>query len=106
MNVFNLFKTNNVSSIKLGIQIIKTLGLEREFGESFNREFVDYQDVFNNVFLTHRKTPSYYNINIAWEYHNCFIRLYNSNMDLSSLSKWNIELMIIVTPQLKPYFDK
>lgn len=42
MNIFKLFDSNDINSIKLGVQVIKTLGLQNEFEKYFKNSFEEY----------------------------------------------------------------
>ena len=39
MNVFSLFENRNIEDIKLGVQLIRTLGCEKEFEDYFEIPF-------------------------------------------------------------------
>lgn len=48
MNIITLFEGENPEDIKLGIQVIKSLSLEKEFEEYFRCTPDNYQKVFNS----------------------------------------------------------
>lgn len=51
MNVFTLFESDNIDSIKLGIQVVKTLGCEKEFEEKLKVPFKEYKYNFNRYVI-------------------------------------------------------
>lgn len=56
MNPFRLFETKNIEDIKLGLQVVKTLGLQREFREYFKKSranitFEDYSENFDRFYI-------------------------------------------------------
>ena len=97
MNIFSLFEMEDAESIKLGIQVIKTLNKETAFEKHFNIHFEKYCDVFENVFLL---------INIEADFFGDIIyNLLVSNMDLSRLSNDNVSWVICYYPILMNRFD-
>ena len=46
MNIFTLFESEDVESIKLGVQVIKTLGCEKEFEDYFEIPFHNLTKTF------------------------------------------------------------
>lgn len=49
MDVFKLFKTKDIEDIKLGIQVIKSLGLETEFKDKIGLSFEIYSNILENI---------------------------------------------------------
>ena len=49
MNIFTLFDSNDINSIKLGIQVVKTLTCEKEFKKYFDVSFFNYEYLFNDL---------------------------------------------------------
>lgn len=122
MNIFNLFNSNDTNSIKLGIEVVKTLGYQYRFELCFDVGFEEYERVFNEIIIPLSKQP----------YTEYLIRnLLNNNLDLSTLKINDVILILInipeqieyldisnisdtflknellkIHPQLKPYFDK
>ena len=50
MNVFNLFESKNIENIKLGLEVVKTLDCQKEFGNYFKSSFEEYEKKYN-IFL-------------------------------------------------------
>lgn len=46
MNVFILFVSYEFETIKLGIEVVKTLGLEKEFEQEMKISFLEYNRLF------------------------------------------------------------
>ena len=57
MNVLGLFENKNIEDIKLGLQVIKCLGAEKEFEDYFKATIDNYQKVFN-TFLKQKYKPN------------------------------------------------
>lgn len=51
MNPFKLFENKNINDIKLGLKVIKSLGLQSEFKNYFKVCFYDYECIFLDVVL-------------------------------------------------------
>ena len=47
MNVFSLFESKDIESIKLGIEVIKTLNKEKEFEDNFEISFHNLTKTFH-----------------------------------------------------------
>lgn len=96
MNPFNLFENKNVENIKLGLQVVKSLGLQKEFENYFNRSFEDYQTAFNNVFLIIIK-----DIELKYIYE----RFVDEDMLLSSIKGYSLAKIFKRQPQTMNYFN-
>lgn len=96
MNPLRLFETENVESIKLGIQVVKTLNKENEFKIHFKRGFDDYCDIFENVFLivVENNTAPY-----------VIDSLLRNNMDLTKITANNTSVLIKYYPQFIDRID-
>lgn len=51
MNVFTLFEDYDFESTKLGIQVIKTLSYQKEFGEKMYLNFEVFNELFEDYVL-------------------------------------------------------
>lgn len=96
MNVFNLFETKNIENIKLGVQIIKTLGYQKDFEVFFKRSFIGYDDVFTNIVLV---------MNEDVELIEETSIIVDNNFNISELSGFNITWIVSSQPQLINRFD-
>ena len=65
MNVFTLFETEDVESIKLAIQVVKTLNKEKEFKTYFNVSIGSYEKVFDNYVKHTYNQPFNYFMNLS-----------------------------------------
>lgn len=96
MNPFSLFENKNIEDIKLGLKVIKSLSLEKEFEEHFEISYRKYNDVFNNIFLVINKSPKLEHIG-NW--------IIENNLNLSKLSGYGICDLLRYHPQLLNRFD-
>lgn len=97
MNVFNLFETRDVESIKLGIQLVKTLDCHKPFEEYFKITLNEYEQVFNTLFWTEYQRH-------GWESY-LTDRLYHNNMNFGVLSGDEIFRTLLDYPQFVDIFD-
>ena len=95
MNVFTLFENNNVEDIKLGLQVIKCLGAEKEFKEKMEVTFGKYENLFNSIVLRGYK-------NVICE---DWLDILEVNFDLTKLNDNTICYFIYTYPDLIDYFD-
>ena len=96
MNIFSLFESKDIESVKLGIEVIKTLNKEKEFEDKMGISFEKYEDIFNNILLVVNKkdeTKAFVDV------------LFYRKFDLSKISKFWIEIVIMNYPELINYFD-
>lgn len=95
MNPFSLFESKNIENIKLGLQVVKSLNLQKEFELYFKRPFIEYEDIFNNLILVISK-----DVNSAY----VLSVILDNNLDL--LANKNIIGIIIANyPEFIDYFD-
>ena len=83
MNVFTLFNNKDLDSIKLGIEVIKTLGYQLEFEEYYGRSFDLYDYYINNI----EKRISPYQIGNYMQLKYCLAKKFNYKVDLVR-NKW------------------
>ena len=96
MNAFNLIKTQNIESIKLGLEVIKTLNKEKDFKKHFKTSFQAYFDIFNEFVLQ-------YTENKPFEYKMVVKSLLANHMQIKNID--NISFIIGTNPILIEYFD-
>lgn len=117
MNVFELFKRGDNESIKLAIEVVKTLNYSKEFSEYFKIDLWIYEDVFKSVYsdidydtsnyFAHRlfvwgfETTKLASNHISWILKK-YPQLINV-FDLHKLDSWNILHLLKVQPQ---FIDK
>ena len=51
MNIFTLFESKDIESVKLGIEVIKTLNKEKEFEDKMGISFERYENLFIGFIL-------------------------------------------------------
>lgn len=104
MNIFNLFESKNMDNIKLGIQVVKTLGLEKEFEGYFGLTLNKYEEVFVNIIPLILNNWCFYisssddNISVVDE-------VFMYNFDVNKLDSQSVISILIHNPELVGYFD-
>lgn len=96
MNAFRLFENDNVEDVKLGLNVIKSLGLQKEFEEKMGISFDNYEDIFNNLVLV---------LNQDKYMENSVRGLLQIKLNLSNVNRYFIEEVLITHPQLISYFN-
>lgn len=99
MNVFALFENQNIEDIKLGIRVVKTLGLEKEFEEKIKTSFIEYEDVFNNFAVPLSKAHD--SIVLGCSYVLYCLLFYN--LDMGKLGGYEISLLSENHPKICKY---
>lgn len=100
MNVFNLFENKNISDIKLGLKVVKSLCLENEFEIYFKRNFKDYEVIFNNIVLNIVNDND-----LKQQLNRILYDILDENFNLCLLSDYHIRNILEKQPQLINYFD-
>lgn len=95
MNVFTLFESKDIESIKLGIQLVKTLGKEKEFENYFKKPLDKYEEVFNGLVL------SIFNIS---DCSTILDDLLGNNLDISKLDAYEVHCCSRKYPKAFEYF--
>lgn len=98
MNPFDLFETRSVENIKLGLQVIKSLNLQKEFKTKMKISFEEYEDVFNTIVLVLSKTDGY-------AIRHVMGKLFSFNLDLSKLDSSMCGFIIKKIPETYKYFN-
>ena len=95
MNIFSLFESKDVESIKLGLEVIRTLGLEKEFEDHFEITHQEYNNIFNGFII-----PL---MDIKIE---CLItKIIKLNLRIDDLDSYDKVKILIFMPKLYKYFD-
>lgn len=96
MNPFVLFENKNIEDIKLGLQVVNSLGYQKEFEKHFNISYHNYNKIFNNIVLVLEKDSE-----LEYECDN----ILTDNLNLSKLGSLTIYWILKHQPTLIDYFD-
>lgn len=86
MNVFDLFGTQDIESVKLGIQVVKTLGYEKEFKRCFKVSINNFEKVFSGFVKHTYNKPFNYFMSISYR---AFLSNYGESRNKSLNSRFD-----------------
>lgn len=95
MNVLHLFGNKNIEDKKLGIQVVKSLGYQKEFERHFKITLDVYETVLNNI-ISYENFD--YSDRITWG-------LLENNLDTSSFIAIDVYWVLQKYPELINLFE-